>query len=90
MNKTQLIKNIHAQTGLSKKQAGAALEAALAAIKDVLADGEEVQLTGFGTFATARRAARKGTRPGSGEVIQIPAKTVVRFRPGKTLREAVS
>lgn len=90
MNRTELIEQIHAQTGLSKKQAGAALEAALTAIKYALTDGKEVQLTGFGTFTTARRAARKGTRPGSGEAIQIPAKTVVRFRAGKYLREAVS
>lgn len=90
MNRSELIEQIHARTGLSKKQAGAALEAALTTIKYALADGKEVQLTGFGTFATARRAARKGTRPGSGEAIQIPAKTVVRFRPGKALREAVS
>ncbi len=90
MNRTELIEHIHAQTGLSKKQAQAALKAALTAIEYALADGKEVQLTGFGTFVTARRAARKGTRPGSGEPIQIPAKTVVRFRPGKYLREAVS
>ncbi|GEM81862.1 HU family DNA-binding protein [Meiothermus hypogaeus] len=90
MNKTQIVEHIQTQTGLSKKQAHLALEATLLAIKTNLSEGREVQISGFGTFYTRARAARAGTHPGSGEAIQIPAQTVARFRPGKSLREAVS
>ena len=74
---------------LTRKQAAQALETVLDAITDALADGDKVSLIGFGTFETRHRAARQGTNPQTKEKIQIAAKTVAAFKPGKTLRDRV-
>ena len=68
----------------------AALEAALDAIGDALADGYKVSLIGFGTFEARERSAREGRNPQTGAKIQIAAKTVPVFRAGKALRDKVA
>ena len=75
--------------GLTRKQAGQVLEAVLSSITGALAEGDKVSLIGFGTFETRKRAAREGTNPQTKEKIQIKAKTVAAFKPGKGLRDAV-
>lgn len=90
MNKGELIDSIAKQTGLTKADSSRALDATLDAIQGTLATGEKVSIPGFGTFDTARRAARKGRNPQTGEPIKIKARTVAKFKAGKGLAEAVN
>lgn len=90
MHKTDLINEIANKTGSSKKDAGAALEAALQAISKALKSGNSVTLIGFGTFKTIKTAARKGRNPQTGKEIKIPASTRVKFSAGKALKDAVN
>lgn len=89
MNKSQLIDHMADEADISKAQAAKALEAMLDAVAGALKSGDGVTLVGFGTFSVADRAARTGRNPRTGEVIQIPAKRVPKFRPGKNLLDAV-
>jgi len=89
MNKEELVAAIAKKAGLSKKDGESALKAALDAIKDALKKGAKVTLTGFGTFMASKRAARKGVNPQTGATINIPARTVPRFKAGKGLKDAV-
>jgi DNA-binding protein HU-beta len=88
MNKADLISKV-ADTGMTKKQAAAVVDATIAAIKGALGKGEKVQLLGFGTFSVKQRKARKGHNPRTGKTLKIPAKKVPAFSPGKGLKEAV-
>lgn len=95
MNKTELRDALADKTGLSKKDAGEAVDALFgtdrgAIIASQLRKGERVQITGFGTFETRRRKARMGRNPQTGEEIRIPASTAVSFRAGKGLKDAVN
>jgi DNA-binding protein HU-beta len=89
MNKGELIDQIAADADLSKADAKRALDAFIENTTDSLSRGDRVALVGFGTFSTSERAARKGRNPQTGEEIQIPARTVAKFKPGKHLAEAV-
>lgn len=89
MNKQDLINVIAKETGLTKKDSTAALDATINAIVKSLSKGEDVQLIGFGKFEVRNRAARKGRNPQTGEVIQIPATKAPAFRAGKALKEVV-
>lgn len=89
MNKPELVSKVAEQTGITKKQAGAAIDAALHAIEDALSQGERVQLVGFGSFSVAERAARTGRNPQTGKPLEIPAKKVPKFVAGRALKEAV-
>lgn len=88
MNKNELI-NAMAETLNSKKEAQAALESLLGAITGGLKAGGKVTLTGFGTFTKSKRKARTGRNPQTGATIKIKAANVVKFKPGKKLKEAV-
>jgi nucleoid DNA-binding protein len=88
MNKAQLIDEV-AKVTCSKKEAGLALDAILAAIQKALKKGGAVTLVGFGTFGVGKRKARKGRNPQTGEVIKIAAKKVPVFKAGKGLKAAV-
>ena len=89
MNKAELIEQVASQTGLAKRTAREAVDAVVSAISDCLAKGEKVTLVGFGTFGVRQRKARTGRNPQTGATIQIPAKRVAKFLPGKTLKEGV-
>jgi DNA-binding protein HU-beta len=89
MTKAELVSSVAERSGLSKKDAGAALEAVLDSITGALAAGGKVQLVGFGTFEVRQRAARTGRNPQTGEDITIAARTVPVFKPGKALKDAV-
>ena len=89
MNKNELVKGIAEETAMSQKDAKSALEATLEIIKNHLADGDKVQLIGFGNFEVRQRAARKGRNPQTGQEIEIPASKVPAFKPGKALKDAV-
>lgn len=88
MNKGDLIKEV-SKVVTSKKDAQAAVECVFSAITEALKKEESVALVGFGTFKVAKREARKGRNPQTGEEMKIAAKKVPKFIPGKTLKEAV-
>lgn len=89
MNKGDLINKIATDSGITKTQAQAALNSFLGTTAGALKKGDKVTLVGFGTFSTSSRAARKGRNPQTGSEINIPAKKVVKFRPGKDLSDSV-
>jgi DNA-binding protein HU-beta len=89
MTKSDVVDKVAADTGLSKKDAGDAVEAVLDAIQSTLKSGGEVSFTGFGRFHVADRGARQGRNPATGETIQIKATRVPRFSAGAGLKQAV-
>ncbi len=90
MNKAELITQMAEETGISKVAAGAALESLINGIFTALKKKEgKVTLTGLGTFSKSRRKARNGRNPQTGETIKIKAHNVVKFKPGKKLKEAI-
>ncbi len=89
MNKAELMEEVASQTGLAKRTAREAVDAVVSAISDCLAKGEKVTLVGFGAFRVIKRKARVGRNPQTGETIQIPAKKVPKFVPGKNLKNKV-
>lgn len=90
MNKADLIGSIADKSGLSKADAGRALDAFVSSVSDALASGERISLVGFGSFSVDARDARTGRNPRTGEEIQIAAKNVVKFKPGAGLSDAVN
>ncbi len=90
MNKSELISKIAARSDMSAAKARTALDALLASIGEALADGDRVQLVGFGTFKITERSAREGRNPKTGEVIKIPASKTPSFSAGAELKKAVN
>jgi len=90
VTKAELISAVAEQAGLKKVEAEKAVAAFINSVTVALKKGDKLSLVGFGTFTTAQRAARKGQNPQSGKKISIPAATVPKFKPGKTLKEAVN
>ena len=90
MNKHELVAAIAQDAELSKKDAEKALAATINAISKALADGDKIQLVGFGTFEVRERAARTGKNPRTGEVIKIAASKVPAFKAGKALKDIVN
>ncbi|MBB4079601.1 DNA-binding protein HU-beta [Lewinella aquimaris] len=90
MNKGDLVSAIADKASLTKDQAESALTAMLGAIEDALKQEDSVSLIGFGTFSVNNRPAREGRNPRTNETIQIAAKNVVKFKPGKKLSESVN
>ena len=88
-NKQDLIAKVVEATELTKKDATASVNAVFDTVKDYLAEGEKVQLIGFGNFEVRERAARQGRNPQTGEAISIAASKVPAFKAGKALKEAV-
>ena len=89
MNKTELVSAMAERLGASKKHSEEALTVALDLITEALAEGEKVQLVGFGVYEAKTRSARVGRNPKTKEEIQIPASRVPVFKAGKALKEAV-
>ena len=89
MNKADMIEAVAKDTGLTKKDAAAAIDSVINTIKKNLKK-EPIQLVGFGTFSVAKRKARTGVNPATGEKIKIKASKVPKFKPGKALKDAVS
>ena len=90
MNKTDLVRHVAEEAGITRAAAGSAVDAMLSGITGSLGRGEVVSLPGFGTFATRARPARTGRNPQTGESVEIAASTVPAFKPGKTLRDHVN
>ncbi len=89
MNKAELVDEVVNRARLTKKTSREAIDAMTSVIADALSREEKVTLVGFGTFQVVERKARRGRNPRTGETIQIPAKKVPRFKPGKNLRKKV-
>lgn len=90
MNKAELIEVAAKETGLSKASANKALDAMVAAVTKAVSKGDTVTLVGFGTFKSAKRAARTGKNPKTGEAIKIAATTVPKFTAGAAFKTAVA
>lgn len=90
MNKAKLVEQVAKSTKLSKSSAKQALEAVIDAIGQALKKNKSVVITGFGTFSVVKRKSRMGVNPATGEKMKIEAKKVVKFKPGKALRESVA
>ncbi len=88
--KDDIINSVVEETGLSKKDAGAAVEAFTKTVQDALKEGNSIGLIGFGTFEVRTRAAREGRNPRTGEPLKIAKKKVPAFKAGKKLKDAVS
>lgn len=90
MNKADLVNEIAKETGLTKTKSSEVVDTIVNAISTSLKKGEKVTLVGFGTFTTSKRSARKGRNPKTGAVINIPGKTVARFKAGSELTKSVN
>lgn len=90
MKKAELIAAMAAKAGIKKTDAQKALDAFIEVVSDELAAGEKIQLTGFGTFEVAERAAREGRNPQSGETMMIAASKSPKFKAGKVLKDKVN
>ena len=90
MNKAELVAAIAEKTELSKKDSEKALKAFIDVVTEELKKGEKVQLVGFGTFETSKRAAREGRNPQTGETMKIAASVAPKFKPGKALKDEIN
>ena len=89
MNKSELINELSEETTFSKKDVTRVVDSLTRVIGRTLKKGEKVSITGFGSFWTSKRPARKGINPATKQRIDLPEVSVPRFKPGKNLREVV-
>ena len=89
MNKSQLVEAIANGSGVTKSTASKVLDLFMDTVTDTLKNGDQVVLPGFGSFSTGERSARTGRNPQTGQVIQIKASRVAKFKAGKRLKEEV-
>ena len=90
MNKNELISAMAEKSELTKKDAGAALDAFVAAVQDALKAGDKVQLVGFGSFEVKNRPARTGINPQTKKPVKIKASKAPAFKAGKALKDALN
>ena len=89
MTKSDFVEKVASASGLSKKDAGSAVDAVISELENALKSGEDVTFTGFGKFHVAERGAREGRNPRTGETMEIAASRVPRFTAGSSLKKAV-
>ncbi|GHU12108.1 transcriptional regulator [Alphaproteobacteria bacterium] len=89
MNKEGLVKAVSEKSDLSLKDASRFLNGFMKVVSETLANGQEISLVGFGAFSKVERSARAGRDFKTGESINVPAYRVVKFKPGKGLKDAV-
>jgi len=90
MNKQEMITELSSKTKMTGAAAGRFLNAFIETVSDALAQGDVVQLIGFGTFSTRERAARTARNPKDGTTISVPGKVVPAFKAGKALKDSVN
>ena len=90
MKKKELIDAISQRSGMSKNDSENALNAVIDCITDLLGNGDSIVLPGFASLSVKERAARNGRNPSTGQPLNIPASTVVSFKAGAKLKEAVN
>jgi DNA-binding protein HU-beta len=89
VTKSEFVDQVADRAGLTKKDAGEAVEAVLETIEDALKRGSDVTFSGFGKFSVSQRGAREGRNPATGDKIQIPASRVPKFTAGAGLKKAI-
>lgn len=89
MKKAEFIDAVASKAGLSKKDSQKALDAVLETIQEAMVAGKSVNFIGFGGFGTSVRKARTAKVPGTDKVVNVPESKVVKFKPGKQLKDAV-
>jgi DNA-binding protein HU-beta len=87
MNKAQLVEQLASEMNITKADCERVLDSTLETIKKAVKKGDDVTLVGFGTFTRAKRKARMGRNPQTGEALKVPACTVPKFRPGKAFKD---
>lgn len=90
VTKANLIVDLAEDVGATKKEAGALFESVVGCIERQLRAGNSVEISGFGQFVVSERAARVARNPRDGTPIDVPAATVVKFRPAKALKDGVN
>jgi DNA-binding protein HU-beta len=90
VTKSEFVDQVASRSGLGRKEAGAAVDAALETIQEALQRGSDVSFTGFGKFSVSERSARQGVNPATGEKIQIAASRVPKFTAGSQLKSAIN
>jgi DNA-binding protein HU-beta len=90
VNKESLVSEVAKRTGLAPSSVARVVDAVLVVVRDRVARGDRVTLSGFGTFERVRRNPRTGRNPHTREAVRIPARTIPSFRPGTAFREAVA
>ena len=89
VTKSQFVDRVASKSGLSRRDAGKAVDAFLDSVQETLQEGEAVSFTGFGKFSAQQRSARQGVNPRTGEKVQIAAATVPKFSAGSSLKSAL-
>ena len=90
MKKVELVEAVAEMAGLTKTDAAKAVDATFAAITKALKKGDRVPVVGFGTFGVAKRAAREGRNPRTGDTVKILARNAVTFKAGSALKDSVN
>jgi len=90
MTKFDIIRNVNEQLGFSKKDSTTIVESVLEIIKDSLARGEKIKISGFGNFVVKKKNARRGRNPQTGEEIEITSPKVLNFKASQVLRRALN
>lgn len=90
MTKADIAEKIQAGIGLSKKEASEMMEAVFALMKVTLESGENLKISGFGSFIVKEKADRRGRNPQTGETITIEARRILSFKPSTVLRQAIN
>lgn len=89
MNKASIVDEVHKKIGSTKVQAEEVVDLIIESIVSTLKKGDEVSIAGLGIFSTKTRAARQARNPRTGEMVNVPAMKVPKFRPAKAFKEAV-
>ncbi len=89
MTKSELVDRVAEEAGISKKAAAKTVDSVVAAIHEVLKEGEKIRITDLGSFSVVTRQARKGVNPRTGEPLEIPATRAPKFSAAKALKESV-
>ena len=90
MTKAELVEEVSEKTGLPKKQAEIVVNTVFESIVETLKTGEKIELRGFGSFRIRQRDSRTGRNPKTGDKVEVPAKRIPYFKPGKELRELLN
>jgi len=90
MTKFDIVRNVNEQLGFSKKDSATIVESVFEIIKDNLAQGEKIKISGFGNFVVKKKNARRGRNPQTGEEIEITSRKVLNFKASQVLRRAIN
>ncbi len=90
MTKADIIEAVYEQIGFSKKEAAEVVELVFDTMKDTLADGAKIKISGFGNFVVRAKRARVGRNPQTGDVITISERRVLTFKPSQVLKDALN